>query len=105
MENDQWTSRYEWQGAAQSCQRSPRCGASRKSDRKPCQRAAMKNGRCCVHGGPSTGAKTPEGLERSRKANWKHGNRSREVIQRRCEAKAAWWALKVLLREVTVKNS
>jgi len=34
----------------------------------------MKNGRCYVHGGPSTGPRTPEGLERSRKANWKHGN-------------------------------
>ena len=33
----------------------------------------MPNGRCTLHGGKSTGPQTPEGLERSRKANWKHG--------------------------------
>jgi hypothetical protein len=45
----------------------------------------MKNGRCGIHGGKSTGPKTPEGLERSRKARWKHGGRSREAIRRRQE--------------------
>jgi hypothetical protein len=29
----------------------------------------MPNGRCKVHGGKSTGPRTPEGLERSRRAN------------------------------------
>ena len=33
----------------------------------------MKNGRCRMHGGKSTGPRTPEGRERSRRANWKHG--------------------------------
>jgi hypothetical protein len=33
----------------------------------------MKNGRCKFHGGLSTGPRTPEGLERSRRARWKHG--------------------------------
>ena len=33
----------------------------------------MKNGRCRMHGGASTGPRTPEGLERARRANWKHG--------------------------------
>ena len=28
---------------------------------------------CRMHGGKSTGPRTPDGLERSRKANWKHG--------------------------------
>ena len=32
----------------------------------------MPNGRCKFHGGKSTGPRTPEGLERSRRANWKH---------------------------------
>jgi hypothetical protein len=31
----------------------------------------MPNGRCKDHGGKSTGPRTPEGLERSRRANWK----------------------------------
>jgi hypothetical protein len=33
----------------------------------------MPNGRCRMHGGASTGPRTPDGLARSRKANWKHG--------------------------------
>lgn len=36
----------------------PRCGAARKRDGKPCGNAAMKNGRCSVHGG-----KTPSGRQ------------------------------------------
>jgi hypothetical protein len=33
----------------------------------------MRNGRCRIHGGLSTGAKTPEGIERRRLAQIKHG--------------------------------
>jgi hypothetical protein len=33
-----------------------------------------------MHGGKSTGPRTPEGLERSRKANWKHGYYSAGAI-------------------------
>jgi hypothetical protein len=39
----------------------------------------MKNGRCRLHGGLSTGAKTAEGLERIRKAVTKHGRYSARV--------------------------
>jgi hypothetical protein len=48
----------------------PRCGARSKRTGKPCRGAAMPNGRCKLHGGKSTGPRTPEGLERSRRANW-----------------------------------
>ena len=34
--------------------------------------------RCRLHGGASTGPRTAEGLERCRKANWKHGEFSAE---------------------------
>src|SRR5215467_13712299 len=44
----------------------PRCGARSKRTGKPCRAAAMPNGRCKVHGGKSTGPRTPEGLERSK---------------------------------------
>ena len=37
----------------------PRCGARSKRTGKPCQAAAMLNGRCKVHGGKSTGPRTP----------------------------------------------
>jgi hypothetical protein len=33
----------------------------------------MANGRCRMHGGASTGPRTAEGLARSRRARWKHG--------------------------------
>ncbi len=48
----------------------------------------MANGRCRIHGGASTGPRTPEGLERSRKSNWKHGQRSQEAVRRRKEGMA-----------------
>ena len=48
----------------------------------------MANGRCRIHGGTSTGPRTPAGLERSRKANWKHGQRSAEAIRQRKEGAA-----------------
>lgn len=56
-----------------------RCGARTRAGH-PCGRYAMKNGRCRMHGGLSTGPRTPKGLERSRKANWKHGLYSREAM-------------------------
>ena len=43
----------------------------------------MANGRCRMHGGKSTGPRTPEGLERSRKANFKHGYYSAELLAER----------------------
>jgi hypothetical protein len=58
----------------------PRCGARSKRTGKPCRAAAMPNGRCKIHGGKSTGPRTPEGLERSRRANWKHGHFSRASV-------------------------
>src|SRR5215831_15357247 len=59
----------------------PRCGAKTRSG-APCRAPAMRSKktgqytRCRMHGGASTGPRTPEGLERCRKANWKHGKRS-----------------------------
>ena len=35
-----------------------------------------------MHGGTSTGPRTPEGLERCRQANWKHGRYSATAIDR-----------------------
>ena len=60
----------------------PRCGAKTRS-KTPCKSPAMANGRCRMHGGKSTGPRTPEGLERSRKANWKHGHYSADSIAER----------------------
>jgi hypothetical protein len=74
----------------------PRCGARSKRTGKPCRAAAMPNGRCKVHGGKSTGPRTPEGLERSRRANWKHGYYSREAKAERSRVRTAMLTLRYL---------
>ena len=56
----------------------PRCGARTRCGGE-CRQPAMANGRCRMHGGLSTGPRTPAGLARSRRARWKHGARSAEV--------------------------
>ena len=56
----------------------PRCGARTRKG-KECLAPAMPNGRCRMHGGGSTGPRTPEGLARSRRARWKHGLYSAEA--------------------------
>ena len=67
----------------------PRCGATTRRG-TVCQAPAMRNARgihtrCRVHGGASTGPRTPAGIERCRKARWKHGKRSAVAIQERRE--------------------
>ena len=47
----------------------------------------MKNGRCRLHGGKSTGPRTPERLERSRRSRWKDGRCSKEARQAAREAR------------------
>ncbi len=40
------------------------CGAYARTTGKPCLGRSMKNGRCKLHGGKSTGATSPEGKKR-----------------------------------------
>lgn len=65
----------------------PRCGA-RTRQGTPCKGPAMPNGRCRMHGGPSTGPRTAEGIERIRASRTKHGRYSQASIARRREARA-----------------
>jgi glucans biosynthesis protein len=58
--------------------KAPRCGARTRSG-GCCGQPAMRNGRCRMHGGLSTGPRTPEGLDRARRARWKHGYASAET--------------------------
>ena len=64
-----------------------RCGARTRRG-TACQAPAMRNGRCRMHGGLSTGPRTPEGLERSRRARWKHGAYSEDARNERRRLKA-----------------
>ncbi len=44
------------------------CGAHARSTGSPCKAKALPNGRCRLHGGASTGPKTPEGRQAIAKA-------------------------------------
>ncbi len=56
------------------------CGARTRGG-PPCRNLPMRNGRCRMHGGASTGPKTADGLARWRAAVTIHAGRSREMIE------------------------
>lgn len=64
---------------------SPRCGAKTRAG-SACLQPAMKNGRCRMHGGASTGPRTCDGLERMRDARTIHGGYSSAVKELRALA-------------------
>jgi hypothetical protein len=74
----------------------PRCGAKTRSG-APCKGAAMPNGRCRMHGGPSTGPRTAEGKAKIRASRTKHGRYSVAAIARRREARSILRAVRELL--------
>lgn len=61
------------------------CGAkSKQNNHAPCRQPAIKGkNRCRLHGGLSTGPKTPEGKKRSAEANLKHGYYTKKAILER----------------------
>ena len=65
-----------------------RCGAKTRKG-TACQNPPLTGKvRCRLHGGLSTGPKTPEGKARIAAAHWKHGRRSRAFT----EARKQIWA-------------
>ena len=49
----------------------------------PCQNPAIRGRtRCKLHGGRSTGPRTPEGKARSIAAHWRHGRRSKAHVEK-----------------------
>src|SRR5687768_14119947 len=85
-----------WREHLELANAAPRCGAKTRST-SACSQPAMSNGRCRLHGGKSTGPRTAEGLERSRKANWKHGFYSSAAVAERRSARAQLRLLRLLL--------
>jgi hypothetical protein len=76
--------------------RAARCGAKNRRGTL-CQCPAMPNGRCRLHGGLSTGPKTPEGIERIRRAVTKHGQYSKRAKAERAEYQALLRACREML--------
>lgn len=56
-----------------------------------------------MHGGGSTGPRTPEGLERARKASLTHGRRSGSSIAMQQEVRASYRALRDMVREANAQ--
>ncbi len=75
----------------------PRCGARTRAGCACCQ-PAMANGRCRLHGGKSTGARTAAGLARCRTASLVHGQRTAEIIDLKSAAARSGRALHALAR-------
>jgi hypothetical protein len=66
----------------------PRCGARTRCG-GACRQPAMKNGRCRMHGGLSTGPRTPEGRARCAQARTQHGRYSARTRALLADARAA----------------
>ena len=87
-----------WRKALDAANAALRCGAKTRAG-VPCEGPGMANGRCRMHGGKSTGPRTLEGLERCRRAKWKHGRRSAESISERKEVAEIRRAIRLLISE------
>ena len=60
------------------------------------------NGRCRLHGGKSTGARTPEGRQRIAQANLKHGYYAKAARQERRDFRALVKRLRQQVRELEI---
>lgn len=88
---------HGWRAAMDKAHAAPRCCARTRSGFS-CQSPAMPNGRCRMHGGASTGAKTEAGKAKARRANWKHGRRSAAYLATRREIAQAVRDLNATIR-------
>ena len=82
----------DWPGA--------RCGAQTRRGSE-CQRPAYKyNGRCGLHGGRSTGAKTADGLQVISEANLVHGRYTKDKLERQKRAAEVGRRVKAELKRI-----
>jgi hypothetical protein len=75
------------------------CGALTRG-KTVCQGPAMKNGRCRMHGGKSTGPRTAEGRQRVAAARTIHGERSKAAIALRHRLTLQTRRFRAFLREL-----
>ena len=77
-----------------------RCGAKTQRG-TACQHPANKKNCCCrLHGGSSTGAKTEEGRARISAANLRHGQFTKDKLERRRENAAKARKIREELRQM-----
>ena len=81
----------------------PRCGARTRAG-CACRQPAMANGRCRLHGGKSTGARTAAGLARCRTASLVHGHRTAEIIDLKSAAARHGRTIQTLARAARAQS-
>jgi hypothetical protein len=64
----------------------------------------MPNGRCRMHGGPSTGPKTEAGKDKIRVSRTKHGRYSQATIASRRETRTILRAVRELLNNLDTEG-
>src|SRR3954468_6696350 len=89
----------DWRAMLVLAHACPPCGARTRSG-IACKGPAMRNGRCRMHGGTSTGPRTAEGLQRIRKARTRTGLYSAEMVEFRRWAAELREEARLLLREL-----
>ncbi len=65
--------------AREALDRHPRCGAHCRTTGEPCRNPAMKNGRCRMHGGKSTGRPVTHG--RTTKARRQRFTEAQKILK------------------------
>ena len=80
--------------------KAPRCGARTRRGTR-CQCPAMRNGRCRLHGGLSTGPRTAAGIEAIQRAHMKHGYYSKAAILERRQGRLELRILRETLNYVS----
>jgi hypothetical protein len=82
----------------------PRCGAHTRSG-ESCRQPAMKNGRCRMHGGLSTGPRTAEGRARCAAARRTHGFYSAEMVALRRAGAAYCRRMDALIASLKIRRT
>ena len=82
----------------------PRCGARTRAG-DCCRQPAMRNGRCRMHGGLSTGPRTAEGRARCAAARRTHGLYSAETIALRRAATAQCRRMDAFFASVKIRRT
>jgi hypothetical protein len=80
-----------------------KCGAKTRAG-GACRCPAMRNGRCSLHGGLSTGPKTREGRARISLALFKHGRYTRQAKQERLELRELMRVSREFLHQLQSEN-
>lgn len=77
------------------------CKAKSKQSGNRCKNYVVKDKTVChIHGGKSTGAKSNKGKARLKQAAWKHGGRSKQMLDEQLRIRAMIKKSKELIEDI-----